>query len=1327
MTAKKIQLDATSAVKQISDMSTAVQRYNTRIKSLHKQTATYRDTVKSLNRVTDTTHKRFTTLNQDAGAFSTAVRGMTTILEQQRLALEATNEALGRHVQLKQQAAAQPAPTTGGHAGAYLRGGTKVAPDRSLEIAQRNAIRWAEQQRRRAYEPRRVDAAGQARPLIQQADATRKLSVAQTKASQTTGLLSGQLNRMARVMVSAGIVIVLYRFVSALSRSAQAAVEFSIRISEVRTISDRAAMSVSRWRQELTALSSEFGVSSLESAEAAYQALSNQVTNATNTMSFMRQEVLLSVTAVSTLDEAVSATTAILNAFDLGIADTAHTNAILFKTVELGRVRLSELGDTIGRVSILSQQLGVSFVEQQAAISMLSIKGVKAEEAITLLRNVFLKLTKPTERMKEIFDSWGVSSGQAAIKIYGLGGVLQKFQEEARKGGDEAQEMAMIFNRLRAMVGATALTQGKLNEEIAKFGTASQDYKEAQKEALESTGRQVKVQMEKIKNYFLENWGKPMTEAFVRWSKYFGGADKMIKSLLIGLRYLTAGVVAFNVVQKIATASLVAHTATTGVQTVAQYGYVSALVATKIALWKVVAAQAAATLGLTVVLALIGEFAVNAAFATDGTTESVQEMQMALDKLNADALEKIADDARRAEEQITRTFKNYAIFFQMYQRSIGALSVDVEAMHKVLDAKIKALLKDAFEPATKYVDALAERLRKLESAIAKRKGTAETRKLDLEARKRVTTIMRIESDLTDRLIAKKERLKKMEGTLRPDGTPKAFKEDHREEIKHTKESIAWMESESAKEADTLHIRMTAMRRYAEELSNVEMAKRRAAATPEDMAAADMYGKKAAEVQEKVKGLSDSLIALAEKNEIVTKKIKQPVWRKEFDPRRGRFMPKRKVETVETEKKIALYTRTVTRLKAEQRADADAELKREQERLTIQDAFIKKLEGEVVATKAKAETDKKAFAVTEERLKKAQADVRTIVTELRKAKTVEQVTALQKELATVGAIANLKEEVRLELQRQAAASRTLLALEQQEASMKKMSGEAQAQTLAVEKRLKHVNSLVKEARTGVAGRLEGVLPEAGKQLGEGQRLARRYIAHTAHAKEFRQEWTRKIIIVDQAIKALDALEKKRREAPEKIGKDEVNKAMELIFDARKTIQALSATNILHTEAMYNVPQITQSMDAISKRADGLLAILNQMREAQVQQRQAQALQRETVRFYATLPGAEKALANARAEAARLEKEGTQENLDLMKQKIKLMELEYLQLRKTHGEVIRNAAEPVTRELDLGQNFTRGGGVSFGDIIINPPAGTTTEQIDHIVMALDRRRRMGTFVT
>jgi hypothetical protein len=149
MTAKKIQLDATSAVKQISDMSTAVQRYNTRIKSLHKQTATYRDTVKSLNRVTDTTHKRFTTLNQDAGAFSTAVRGMTTILEQQRLALEATNEALGRHVQLKQQAAAQPAPTTGGHAGAYLRGGTKVAPDRSLEIAQRNAIRWAEQQRRR--------------------------------------------------------------------------------------------------------------------------------------------------------------------------------------------------------------------------------------------------------------------------------------------------------------------------------------------------------------------------------------------------------------------------------------------------------------------------------------------------------------------------------------------------------------------------------------------------------------------------------------------------------------------------------------------------------------------------------------------------------------------------------------------------------------------------------------------------------------------------------------------------------------------------------------------------------------------------------------------------------------------------------------------------------------------------------------------------------------------------------------------------------------------------------------------------------------------------
>src|SRR5690606_12955484 len=135
--------------------------------------------------------------------------------------------------------------------------------------------------------------------------------------------------------------------------------------------------------------------------------------------------------AVSSLAAATNSTDSILNAFGLSAAHASRINAGLFKTVDLGRARLEDIGDEIGAVAILSDQLNLTFIEQQAALTLLNRKGITFSESVTLLRNLLRALLKPTDAMNQIFAKWGVTSGQSALSTFGLVEVLNRLANEA--------------------------------------------------------------------------------------------------------------------------------------------------------------------------------------------------------------------------------------------------------------------------------------------------------------------------------------------------------------------------------------------------------------------------------------------------------------------------------------------------------------------------------------------------------------------------------------------------------------------------------------------------------------------------------------------------------------------------------------------------------------------------------------------------------------------------------------------------------------------------------------------------------------------------------
>lgn len=309
--------------------------------------------------------------------------------------------------------------------------------------------------------------------------------------------------------------------------------EYARAVAEIRTISDRATVSTGEWHKQLMLISNATGQDFLKVTEAAYQSLSNQITTSTDTFTFLREAMALSYTTTSSLESSVNALSSVINAFGQSSKSASSDSAILFRMVELGRLRLEDVANILGRVSILSDELGVSFLEQSAALSLLTRNGIPAEEALTLLRNVEQKLIRPTDAMKEKFEEWGFTSGVAAARTLGLVGVMQRLAQESAATGDMAAEMGELFGRLRAIVGSLALEHGDLAAETEKYADASQRAYEALLEQIDSTAVRADRASVAVQNFFVAAFGEPILERLLDYVDTMGGAAQATQKWVV--------------------------------------------------------------------------------------------------------------------------------------------------------------------------------------------------------------------------------------------------------------------------------------------------------------------------------------------------------------------------------------------------------------------------------------------------------------------------------------------------------------------------------------------------------------------------------------------------------------------------------------------------------------------------------------------------------------------------------------------------------------------------------------------------------------------------
>jgi TP901 family phage tail tape measure protein len=385
---------------------------------------------------------------------------------------------------------------------------------------------------------------------ISTAKVTRNLKTAAHETSILAKFSKGVLiswRSVSRIIVGSTLARGIGAIMRQFSTMVEDAKEFQLRLGEIRTISQENQLSMQGWSSEVRKLSDLYGSELLDTAEGYYQTLSNQIAKGAETTKFMTEAQRFGVIAVTNTENSVNLLSGALNAYNLDVEDSRNLSNQFFKTIELGRIRGDQLANSFGQLGTIAARLGIETEEVNAAIATLTIQGLQNTHATTGMRNVMLKLIRPTDEMRSLFLKWNVATGQQAIETFGLVGVLRRLADQAEYSGEPVEELGNLFQRIRAIVGATGLVTAfdRFEANLKKIRDGAMTADEAFSDMLENVGFKFRKELQKLKNVFTVDFGEKFVSGVVSFSEAVGGLDEALKSLIKTLKILAVAGIGF--------------------------------------------------------------------------------------------------------------------------------------------------------------------------------------------------------------------------------------------------------------------------------------------------------------------------------------------------------------------------------------------------------------------------------------------------------------------------------------------------------------------------------------------------------------------------------------------------------------------------------------------------------------------------------------------------------------------------------------------------------------------------------------------------------------
>ena len=183
--------------------------------------------------------------------------------------------------------------------------------------------------------------------------------------------------------------------------------DFDNGMQEVFTLMPNAsAKATEQMKKDLRELAATMGLDVMDSVDSLYQAISAGI-DPDSAINFIGEAAKLSIAGVSSLEDAVTAVTTVLNGYNLGAEETTRVSDVLFATVQIGVTNMTELSQAIGRVTPIAASLGISFEEVGAMFAVMTkqMGAGKTTEAGTAIQAMLAELSKSTSLASKNFHS----------------------------------------------------------------------------------------------------------------------------------------------------------------------------------------------------------------------------------------------------------------------------------------------------------------------------------------------------------------------------------------------------------------------------------------------------------------------------------------------------------------------------------------------------------------------------------------------------------------------------------------------------------------------------------------------------------------------------------------------------------------------------------------------------------------------------------------------------------------------------------------------------------------------------------------------------------
>ena len=244
-----------------------------------------------------------------------------------------------------------------------------------------------------------------------------------------------------------------------------------------RTIMDETTISYEQMQQNVLDMSSKYAIDAKTMAEANYQILSSAVETA-DANKILEQSAILAKTGFTDVATAADILTSIMNGYGVSVEDASLLVDQLIKTQDVGKLEIGELSASMGDLIGIASSVNVPIIEVEAAIAAMTQSGIKADTAITNMKQILSTIANPAAGAIEAADKYKISLDAASISSEGFATWLEKC---LRKTKGNSAALGEMFGNVKSWSGMVNLAKENgeaftqcLNEITNSAGTANQ-------------------------------------------------------------------------------------------------------------------------------------------------------------------------------------------------------------------------------------------------------------------------------------------------------------------------------------------------------------------------------------------------------------------------------------------------------------------------------------------------------------------------------------------------------------------------------------------------------------------------------------------------------------------------------------------------------------------------------------------------------------------------------------------------------------------------------------------------------------------------------------